>query len=323
MRRLLPAYALGIFAGWLSYVLVAYGMPGPYASDFSWPWLGAVYLLAGRDPYTVVPFLIPAVPSAMWNVPLFYPLPAVLLAVPLAWLSAPVAQAVFVGCSVALLAYVLHDRAHLLPLLASAPLWWSVVNGQWSPLILAAALLSSSLGGVLLACKPSLGLALILARLDWPKARVLALTLVASGVALPLWWLGWLANMRLSHHVSLWSLFPLSVLLCVVLVPGWQDWRCRLLALLVFLPHAPGMYELLPLVAVGRTKAQTSLLVVCSWLAFVPWFLRYNGVHFADMGVYPFRDQMMYELLGFFIPAACVLMWQYRASWAARKVVHA
>src|SRR5688572_4467968 len=78
----------GGFIAWFGMSSVPYLM----ARDFSWPWRAARALLQGHDPYQVVS----ATGDYPFNVGLFYPLPAAVLALPVAPLMPAVAGAIFV-----------------------------------------------------------------------------------------------------------------------------------------------------------------------------------------------------------------------------------
>jgi hypothetical protein len=71
------------------------------ASDFTWPWRGAMRLLHGENPYDD-PRLSPLYPYP-FDAPLYYPLPALLVALPFTALPAELAgrssSASLQGCS--------------------------------------------------------------------------------------------------------------------------------------------------------------------------------------------------------------------------------
>ena len=69
--------AAGLISGFVCWV--AYRLPPPSTSDFEAIWVGARVLLAGGDPYTVVP-------TTGTHYPLYYPLTAIVIGLPLAGL---------------------------------------------------------------------------------------------------------------------------------------------------------------------------------------------------------------------------------------------
>src|SRR4030095_6354035 len=135
--------ALGL-GGWGAFITYFSWIRAPnhLAKDFSWPWRAARVLLEGHNPYHVVQ----ATGPYPFNVGLFYPLPAAVVALPFAALRPAVAGALFFGLSSALLAFALcrtkSDLAKL-PLFLSAPFCMAAVLVQWSPLMTAAAMTSA------------------------------------------------------------------------------------------------------------------------------------------------------------------------------------
>ena len=187
--RVRAALAIGLVAVALSELQAA--LPSPSFSDFVDPWLGARALLHGDNPYSVVWAAHP-------GVGLYYPLPALLLILPLAILPRIHAEAIFVGCGVGALAYAGWGRP-LIGACLSASVLASVAMGQWTPLLTASALLPSL--GFLWACKPSIGLALAL---GYANRRSLYLALGGTGLMVLLWpgWVQpWLAGLQGSPHV--------------------------------------------------------------------------------------------------------------------------
>src|SRR5919202_3607202 len=98
--RLVVALLIGVLAGAVCYYFLA---QSGTANDFTWLLLSAKRLLAGNNPYQgrLAPLPYDA------DAPLQYPLPTVLLAIPFTVFSQPVAGALFVGASSALLAFLL------------------------------------------------------------------------------------------------------------------------------------------------------------------------------------------------------------------------
>jgi hypothetical protein len=136
-------------------------LPPPSQWDGLQLYLGARALLAGQDPYAVVPRQFPY--------PLYYPLPAVLLAVPFAWLSPVGARIAWAAVTGGIFAYAFRGRPQLLACL-SAPFLVCGDPGPPRPALMAAAVVPGL--GFLWAAKPSVGLALFAA---YPsRGRILA-----------------------------------------------------------------------------------------------------------------------------------------------------
>src|SRR5690349_21765930 len=85
------AIVVGCVLGWWTYSRLAANL-APFAVDFTYPWRAAGHLAAGRDPYQHMP---PG-PYAQSG-PFLYPLPAAIIALPVANLSAAVAGGLFFG----------------------------------------------------------------------------------------------------------------------------------------------------------------------------------------------------------------------------------
>lgn len=330
MASALVAGYYGICGGLLSWFLWSYVGTNPYAGDFSWPWLGAGYLLAGLDPYTVHPFM-PVKWSPFDVDPLYYPLPAVLAVLPLAVLPAPAAQGIFVAVSLGALAWVVLRRVPVLwPILISAPALSVLANGQWSALLLAGMLSGCSMAGLAYVCKPSVGLALLAARPSLRAAVLAAVTLLLSVAVFPWWLVGWHRNVLQAHHSSILSFWPVLALLGLPVAFGYHSWRWRLFASVLLLPHAPGMYDLLPLLSVARTKRQAALLAGWSWIALVLMLNLLATTKQQTLADVDFRALFALELVGVYLPVFLLLAWQdwrhvvridYRSigSWARRS----
>src|SRR5512144_3048052 len=97
--RILVSAAVGIASGVMTWFLL--GRLGLGAADFNWAYDAARALVSHRDPYArTVAGVIP------------YPLPAVLFALPFAWLPRGAAAGVFFGTSSALLAFGLTKNGY-------------------------------------------------------------------------------------------------------------------------------------------------------------------------------------------------------------------
>lgn len=251
-RRFIPL-ACGALAATLCLAAL---LPAGHAADLTWPLRGARAVFAGQNPYTDL-IVTPHYPQ---DAPLYYPLPALLLVLPLTPLPGPVAAALFAGLSVGLLVYAHRQHPGLSGMLLSAPLWVAVVYGQWSPLLTAAAGLPWL--GCVLAAKPSIGLALWLARPDRRSLLSAGAIVLASLLVWPEWPLWWLANVGAGRHTAPIATLPLLALGLL----RWRDARCRLILLLSLAPQFAGScYDHLPLWLVVRSRRQGLILAAASW----------------------------------------------------------
>lgn len=99
IHRIAIALALGLLSGLLTYARLV--SADVVAADFTWVWRGARLMMSGIDPYVA----IRPEGAYPYNDYLYYPLPALLIALPLALLPGPVAGAAFMGISSGLLAW--------------------------------------------------------------------------------------------------------------------------------------------------------------------------------------------------------------------------
>jgi hypothetical protein len=261
-ERLALTLLVGIACA-LGFWVVTQRVPAFVAKDFTYPWRAARALLAGQDPYVVMQPTGPYPYDSRFP----YPIAAALVAVPLAWLSAALAGAAFVGLSGAALTWALTARGGgmgRLWMLASAPFAMALTLGQWAPLLIAGALLPAVAWA--LALKPTLGLALFAAR---PSRAALVGGAVLCGaglLVLPAWPVEWVraASFTVGHPPFVgqsWGWLPLLALL------RWRDGDARLVAVLACVPQNPYFYDQLPLWLVARSGRAAAALTALSWIA--------------------------------------------------------
>jgi len=269
-HRLGIALSAGLVAGLLCMArLVA---PTQQAGDFSWALNGARALLAHQNPYHVQVAPDPAINTD----PLYYPLPAVLVAIPFTPLPDRLAGGIFVMLSAGLLAFgITRDGPHWLPILFSMPFLFAAIIAQWSIFVVACALTPVISG--LSAVKPTLGLSLWC----WRPSRATiiggATILLVSLIILPSWPWDWIANLRRSHHSPPLLMLPLGPLLLLAII-RLRDARARLLLALACQPQLLWFYDQLPLLLIARTWRESMKLAMLTWIGmplaiFVPWLL--------------------------------------------------
>lgn len=291
--RIIVAIAIGVVSGLVAYLLHA--RPG-FWSDFAGIWAGARVLLAGGDPYVTLP--------NDWgdDTGLLYPLPTVLLAVPLARFSLAAAGGIMMGVSAALLAFVLTRNGwHRLWMLASAPFVMAVNLGQWAPLVTVAALEPAL--GALATLKPNLGLMAFAYRPSWRIVISSAVVLAVSVIILPAWPLEWVrAVSSLPGHpapVALWHGLGLILLLAAL---RWRTPEARLLLVSACLPQLLMFADQLPLMLAARTRKELVVMTALSQLAFIIWFVTLRTGDFYVLEAIPFVFLFM------FIPALVIIL---------------
>ena len=264
-RRIAIAGAIGAAAGLLAYAFLR--RPGS-GGDYFFVWSATRSLFAGQNPYHVI-----AVGAENPGNDVFlYPLPALLLIAPIAWLPLPISGGAFLGMSSALLAYVLlRDGYRRLPIFMGAPFLMAISLGQWSPLITAAAL-ESSLGFVF-AAKPNLGVAAWCYR---PNVRAIVAGAVIVGISLaivPTWPLDWYHN--ISGRPEKFS--PIRTAVGPILLLSAIRWRrseARLLIAMACVPQALFFYDQLILGLIPRTFRQSLIFSLASFVSLLAWFYR-------------------------------------------------
>jgi hypothetical protein len=216
-----------------------------YVSDFDQLWVSARALMAGENPYQAVRSGFAG--HGPLGFPLFYPLPAVVAAVPFALLHLVAARATFAALSMATFSYLLAGRGlFALTALLSAPAFLTVSLVQWSGWLACAAMVPWL--GWALVCKPNAGLPVLTSA---PSTRAFAVSLVLSGLLVmvafalqPGWVADWRAALQGQPHFKPYLLRPGGFLLLLALL-RWRRPEARWLAVLACVPATPGPQEAL------------------------------------------------------------------------------
>ena len=266
------------------------------ASDFEVWWQATRLLAAGVDPYTVERFTREW-PFDGW---LFYPLPALLATLPVAWLPMPAAGGVVAGASCGAIAWAVTGTGWWrLTLLLHPGVILALKVGQWTPLLTAAALLPAL--GALAAVKPTLGLGVLAYRARWGPALAAAAFLLVSVAVLPTWPAEWLANLeRVEGHPAP-ILTPMGAVLGLAVL-RWRTPEGRLLLTLACVPQLLFFADQLPLVLVARTRRELQLVVGAALAATVGW-----GLTLAPGDPYVARAGA-WVMAGVYLPALAVVL---------------
>lgn len=238
-----------------------------WPTDFDQLWHAARALVSGVDPYSVVG---PVDRPFKWLWPLYYPLPAVLVATPLSFLPVVVARVTFATVAAGVLGWTLGRRLLALwPLALSAAFLISVTRTQWSPLLLAACW-SPALAWVVTA-KPNVGLAALVVherrREMLIAAAGIAIAVVVSFLARPDWFASWRAAIADSPHISPPIARPFGFLLALAALK-WRRADARLVLVMACVPHTPSLYDLLPLFFICRSLRESLLLALLTQALF-------------------------------------------------------
>lgn len=316
MKRSVVVVGIALAAFIYSLILLS---SRPYgAGDLTWPISGAFGLVHGSNPY-FNPLFGPS-HAYPYNDPLLYPLPAVLLTIPLLPIdafSSAVAGATFFGLVSAALAYALtaNNDYSRLPVFLSPSFYIAAMVAQWSPLLLAALFLPwlMPLGIV----KPNLFVGAV-AHSGMKRSQLAAIILIvgASLVILPSWPIDWLGNLRQQHHLPAILTIPGLALIPALLFVRQRN--ARLILALAIIPQLLFWYDQLLLWAIPRTLAQSIFLTTAAWVGYGAWLLRHQGepinviVPSAAPWVVAFT----------FLPAFALVVWQsWRSEPAADMTV--
>lgn len=227
---------------------------------------------------------------------------------PIAWLSASAAAAVFGGVSLALLAFGLTDKSWgRLYLLVSPALLVTLFYGQWSTLMMAAAILPAI--SWVAVCKPTVGLSVFAYRPNWWAVIGGAVLLLASFAFVPSWPADWLSSLRadaLGHTymapVALWKAG--GPLLLLVLL-RWRRPEARYLAALSIAPQVMAFYTGFLFTLAAETKNEARFMAVSTLVGFVGFDATFTGAH-PSSGMPVLAGYWMFVFM--MVPAAVMVL---------------
>jgi len=265
--RLAVAFAMAAWGAFIAYFALSTA-PEHLAKDFSWPWRAARALLDGENPYRVIR---PTGPYP-FNAAFFYPLPAGIAALPFALFRPSVAGAAFVSLSSGLLAFGLaRTRSGLakLPVFASAPFCMAALLAQWSPLMMAGAVIPSlQFLGV---AKPNVALPCFAYRPTLRGVLLGSAFVVLSLMIIPTWPFDWRDALREApRYRAPVTYFGGPILLLAAL--RWRRAEARTLLAMSFMPQLTLFYDQLPLWLVPTSVWRSLALSALSWVAWAQWY---------------------------------------------------
>jgi hypothetical protein len=230
-----------------------------YRLDFDLLYHAASHLLRGSNPYPIATQWYP------W--PLFYPLPAVLVAAPFTLLPLELARVAFDIVVGSTFAYALWRRRGPYALLAlgSGAYLFAMRAGQITPLVVAAGLIPSL--GFLLTAKPNIGLALWLAR---PNRRALASALMVvlfSLIILPSWPLDWVHALQTENQHLRPPIFRPFGFLLLLAAFRWKTPGGAMLLALALIPQNTLPHELVPLAVIPGNLVEMGIYVAGTFIA--------------------------------------------------------
>jgi hypothetical protein len=253
---------LGSFALALCFRLILHQQ----SSDFDQIVVGAQRILAGQTPYTTTPL-----PGLPW--PIYYPLPALVLGLPLVAWPLPMAHATFCGISGACFGWAMSANGDAkLFALATWPYVLSVSLGQWGPLLMATSTIPAL--GWLGIVKPNLGLALgvgygerwIHRPAVWINFGLTAALIVLSFAFRPRWVSEWISVLSMPTPHLIMPIRVMGGFLLLLALVRWKEPAARTLAALAFVPQTFSSYDSLLVFLVPKTRREALVLVAATTL---------------------------------------------------------
>ena len=288
-RRVALASLIAVICAVYTWYQHGYLLAHAAAPDSLWLWRGAKLLAAGHDPWSAAVWgnaaaFSDSATEVAWRIPLrdplYYPMPAVLLWVPLAWFPFLTASTLF-NAAGAFLFVMAVTRNGLIRawLCGSIPFMFAMRFGQWSPLI-CAAWVYPSLASMLVA-KPNLGVSLFVARPGRLVTIICLLTLVLPTLVAPWWLSGWMHNIatemgRTTPHPIPVTMFGGAGSVVLVALLRWRRPEARLLIALACVPQLPYWADQLPLMLIPKERREVlstllvTLLGFCAWMVYAP-----------------------------------------------------
>lgn len=242
----------------------------PIHPDIGQIWFAARAVLHGQNPYA----LIGPGRAYEWGAPLFYPLPAALVAIPLTPFSLSLATGLFVALGVGVFAWALTAEGYGgLFALTSICIHQAMQIAQWAPLVAGAMVLAPL--SVILIAKPTLGVAVFAARPSRWAIDGGLLLIAISFLVQPHWVTAWREALS-AASVGAGKPFPYTApvtfpggALTLLALLRWKRPEARLLAVLACVPQTMLPYEGVLLFLVPRGWRQSLGLSVLSWLMVV------------------------------------------------------
>jgi hypothetical protein len=315
--------AVAVLCGLLAaLVTIQKNVREPTPRDFEQVWFAAGALLRGVDPYTQIgPGL-----AFNWPFPLVYPLPAAVIATPLAPLSAHAATALFSALAGVALAWALMEYGYG-PLFGffSMPVRAAFETVQWSPLLAASTVIPPL--AILAIAKPTVGTAVFIAR---PSRWAVIGAILFGGAALliePRWigeWLGAIARYKAILAPTVPFRAPVTfmggpvALLCLL---RWRRPEARLVAALACVPQTLVLYEAVPLMLVPRTFWQSVAVVSLSYIGHT-WVRVHLPPNYGDGLAYQLVGQAMVWSL--YLPCTVLVLRRKNAgelpAWLEQRI---
>jgi len=231
------------------------------ADDLDWPWCYGQMWFHGLDPYLCI--LREPGTGRVWP---GNPLTAMYAVLPFTLLPRGLMAAGVVGISTALLIYALlsSNALHRLLVLLSVPFWYAFRLAQWSPLMVAVALMPWLMPLTL--AKPQIGFPIFLRHFTWRRAALCTICLALTFVGDPTWPLRWWPQTRTYEGIIPLLTLPGLPILAVLMrrrdPDAWFVLLCACLPQRIF-------YDAFILACVPQTRREVILWTVGTWMVAV------------------------------------------------------
>lgn len=285
-QRILVAAAIAVCSGAFCWLVLTRLHQG--SADFYWTMRAARSMLAHQNPY---------------DTPLEqYPLTAALFGIPFLAFPAEIAAGLFFGISSGLLAFGLLKEGGYSRLFVffAYPYWGALMTAQWSPLIMAGALIPILLPVTM--AKPQLGIPVFLTRAS--RIGVIA-CVVALGITLalvprwPLWWIG-----QFGHYEHFFPVLVLPGFLLLAALTRYRDRDAWFLVLAALVPQR-WFFDSFILWLIPKSRREILYTTGCSW--FVGVWRWYHMPHsMTQVG--------RWTVLGFYLPMLLVIFMRARST---------
>jgi hypothetical protein len=249
----------GLFFGIGRYIVNA-----QTADDLDWPWCYGQMWFRGLDPYLCV-----STDPRTGHVWPGNPLTTMYAILPFTLLPRGLMAAVVVGSSVALLVYALISSSkpyHLLTLL-SVPFWCAFRLAQWSPLMVAVAMLPCLIPLTL--AKPQIGFPIFLRHFTWRRAILCTILLALTFVDDPTWPLRWWPQTRTYDGII--PLLTLPGLPLLALLARRRDPDAWFVLLCACMPQRV-FYDAFILACALQTRREVFIWTISTWAVAIGFF---------------------------------------------------
>lgn len=305
-NRTIATVLLGLYGFGIS--TIGLTTRGYLASDFQWPLKAAEYLLEGVNPY----YQVPTNSVYPYESPFLYPLPTALVSIPFTLFEPYLAGALFFGIISGILAYaILRDNWQRLPVFFGASYIIASSVAQWSPLLMAAALLPINFSWLAF-LKPTSGLIAFVYRPTIRAVTIYLALVLVSVLILPTWPYDWLmaSTSDSGRFLPVVLIPPGFIMVLSIFSIKTRPGRTLLAASLV--PRHPYWYDGVLLWLIPETLKQNLVLTGLSWLAYLGWrFLSYD----TNAGIFMSRS-WPWQISLMYIPLLILVLTQ---GWSRNK----